>query len=36
MGAVVTMRLYPGMGHMVNDDEVSTVKAMMATVVAAG
>lgn len=35
MGAVVTMRLYPGMGHMVNDDEVSTVKAMMAAVVAA-
>jgi len=29
MGAVVTMRLYPGMGHLVNDDEVSTVKAMM-------
>jgi predicted esterase len=35
MGAVVTMRLYPGMGHLVNDDEVSTVKAMMAAVVAA-
>jgi predicted esterase len=35
MGAVVTMRLYPGMGHMVNDDEVSAVKAMMAAVVAA-
>jgi predicted esterase len=35
MGAVVTMRLYPGMGHMVNDDEVSTVKAMMAAVIAA-
>lgn len=35
MGAVVTMRLYPGMDHMVNDDEVSTVKAMMAAVVAA-
>ena len=34
MGAVVTMRLYPGMGHLVNDDEVSTVKAMMAAVVA--
>jgi len=34
MGAVVTMRLYPGMGHMVNDDEVSTVRAMMAAVVA--
>lgn len=35
MGAAVTMRLYPGMGHLVNDDEVSTVKAMMAAVVAA-
>ena len=35
MGAVVTMRLYPGMGHLVNDDEVSAVKAMMAAVVAA-
>jgi predicted esterase len=35
MGAVVTMRLYPGMGHLVNDDEVSTVKAMMAAVAAA-
>jgi len=35
MGAVVTRRLYPGMGHLVNDDEVSTVKAMMAAVAAA-
>ena len=34
MGAVMTMRLYPGMGHLVNDDEVSTVRAMMAAVVA--
>ena len=34
MGAVVTMRLYPGMGHIVNDDEVHHVKAMMAAVVA--
>lgn len=33
MGAVVTMRLYPGMGHIVNDDEVNTVRAMMAAVV---
>ena len=36
MGAGVTMRLYPGMGHLVNDDEVRTVKAMMAAVVPAG
>jgi phospholipase/carboxylesterase len=35
MGAVVTMRLYPGMGHLVNDDEVSTVRTMMTAVVAA-
>jgi phospholipase/carboxylesterase len=35
MGAVATMRLYHGMGHLVNDDEVSAVKAMMAAVVAA-
>ena len=34
MGAVVTMRLYPGMGHIVNDDEVNHVKEMMAAVVA--
>ena len=32
MGAAVTMRLYPGMGHMVNDDEVNAVRAMMAAV----
>jgi predicted esterase len=32
MGAVVTMRLYPGMEHIVNDDEVNTVRAMMAAV----
>lgn len=32
MGASVTMRLYPGMGHLVNDDEIATVRAMMATV----
>lgn len=34
MGAIVSMRLYPGMGHLVNDDEVSTVRTMMAAVVA--
>ncbi len=33
MGAVVTMRLYPGMGHIVNDDEVGAVRAMLAAVV---
>lgn len=34
MGAAVTMRLYPGMGHTVNDDEINTVRAMMSAVVA--
>jgi predicted esterase len=33
MGAVVDVRLYPGMGHIVNDDEVNAVKKMMAQVV---
>jgi predicted esterase len=34
MGAIVTMRLYPGMGHTVNDDEVKHVRELMAAVVA--
>lgn len=29
MGADVTMKLYPGMGHLVNEDEVAQVNAMM-------
>jgi predicted esterase len=33
MGAVVTMKLYPGMGHTVNDDEISAVRAIMEQVV---
>jgi len=33
IGASVAMRLYPGMGHLVNDDEIATVQAMMATVI---
>jgi predicted esterase len=28
-GAAVTMRLYPGMGHTINDDELSAVRAIM-------
>lgn len=28
------MRLYPGMGHLVNDDEVATVRAMLAAALA--
>jgi predicted esterase len=34
MGAIVTMLLYPGMGHTVNDDEVARVRTMMSAVVA--
>ena len=33
MGADVELGLYPGMGHIVNDDEVKAVKEMMAEVV---
>lgn len=33
MSAAVTMRLYPGMGHIVNEEEVTTVREMMAAVV---
>jgi len=29
MGARATMKLYPGMGHLVNDDEIAHVRAMM-------
>jgi phospholipase/carboxylesterase len=32
MGAKVTLRLYPGMGHLVNEDEIATVRDMMASV----
>ena len=32
MGARVTTRLYPGMGHTVNEDELERVRAMMAEV----
>jgi phospholipase/carboxylesterase len=30
MGADVTMRLYPGMGHLVNDDEVAAMQDLLA------
>jgi predicted esterase len=30
LGGEVTLRLYPGMGHMVNDDEIEAVRAMVA------
>ena len=29
MGAAVTKRIYPGMGHMVNDDEIAHAQAVM-------
>lgn len=32
MDADVTMRLYPGMGHLVNEDEIETVRRMMQSV----
>ncbi len=34
MGARVTMKLYPGMGHLVNEDEIAAVNAMMEEVAA--
>lgn len=33
MGAVVTKRLYPNMGHTVNQDEIDAVKALFAALV---
>jgi phospholipase/carboxylesterase len=32
MGAVVTMRLYPGMGHTVNKDEIESVREIVEAV----
>jgi predicted esterase len=29
LGGIVTMRLYPGMGHTVNDDEVEAVRGLI-------
>ena len=29
LGGEVTLRLYPGMGHMVNEDEIGAVRAML-------
>ncbi|MGZ8399173.1 MAG: alpha/beta hydrolase, partial [Gemmatimonadales bacterium] len=29
LGGDVTMRLYPGMGHTINEDEIAAVQAMM-------
>lgn len=33
MKADVIMRLYPGMGHLVNEDEIAAVRAMMTAVI---
>lgn len=35
MGAEVTTRIYPGMGHVINKDEVEHVQRMMETLLAA-
>jgi predicted esterase len=32
MGASVTERIYPGMGHLVNEDEIAFTRELMATV----
>jgi predicted esterase len=29
MGCHVTMKLYPGMGHLINEDEIANVRSMM-------
>jgi predicted esterase len=29
LGGEVTIRLYPGMGHLINEDEVAAVRAMV-------
>jgi phospholipase/carboxylesterase len=29
MGAAVTVRIYPGMGHLVNDDEIAVAQGML-------
>jgi predicted esterase len=34
LGATVTMRIYPGMGHTVNQDEIEHVQALMDAVLA--
>jgi predicted esterase len=36
LGAAVTARLYPGMGHAVNQDEIEFVRSMLAQVLGGG
>ena len=31
MGAAVTKRIYPGLGHTINADEIAMVRAMVET-----
>jgi hypothetical protein len=32
MGAEVTTRIYPGMGHLVNDDEIVVARRLLARI----
>lgn len=32
LGGVVDERIYPGMGHLVNDDEIAAVRTLLATI----
>lgn len=32
MGATVTTRIYPGMGHVVNDDEIACAQSVLDSV----
>jgi predicted esterase len=34
MGAAVTRKIYPGMGHLVNDDEIAHARALMNSLIA--
>jgi predicted esterase len=36
LGGDVTLRIYPGMGHLINEDELSAVRAMMEVVAGQG
>ena len=36
MGAAVTERIYPGMGHTVNDDEIAFTKSLLASLTGSG
>ncbi len=36
LGATLTARLYPGLGHTVNPDEIEMVRSMLAQVLGGG